>query len=172
MVTTGAMGVCFWTPRQLSSGEVSLLAVNSHHGCKTCEASDHIGHPTQNPHSLERPSATRRGQMDQQAGEAVLLTAQRSPGKPAIRKHHRFFVFFACRCMATHLGHISALKGESLALSHKCTSWSFKRSDKYHKICNSITSGNVGLTRLLVHARNGISSLLVGSYRLMTEVGE
>lgn len=103
--------------------------------------------------------------MDQQAGVAVLLTAQLSPGKPAIRKPHRFFIFFACRCMATHLGHISALKGESLALSHKRTSWSFRRSVKYHKICNSITSGSVGLMRLSVHPRNGISSLLVGSYR-------
>ncbi|EOB05292.1 hypothetical protein Anapl_05447 [Anas platyrhynchos] len=99
----------------------------------------------------ERPSATQRGQMDQQAGVAVLLTAQLSPGKPAIRKPHGFFIFFACRCMATHLGHISALKGESLALSHKPEQifplFSQLRLQKYRRTtpsCNQTCTAHYG----------------------------
>lgn len=63
------------------------------------------------------------------------------------------------------MDHISTLKAENLTLSHKCTSWRVQTFVKYHRICNSIPTGSAGLTRLSVHARKGIFSSLVGSYR-------
>lgn len=53
----------------------SLLEANCLYGCESDEENDHTWKSSQSLHSLERQSATGRGQMDQQTGMAELLTS-------------------------------------------------------------------------------------------------
>lgn len=166
-VITGAVCVCFWTHRQMSIREISLLTANSCYGFKTSKASHHTGQsPKVNTHSrdYEMKTANEGSEQGWQSYWYFISVAL----KPGIKKHHRFFVSSVCRWVTTYLGHVSAPKAESLTLSHECNSWSIRKSIKYCKICSSIIIENTELTRMSVRARNGISSSLVGNYRRIT----
>lgn len=54
MVTTGTVCIYFWTHRQMSIWETSLLTANSCYGFKASKASDHTGQPPKvNTHSRD-----------------------------------------------------------------------------------------------------------------------